>query len=139
MVGLLTFSGSRCLRMECCYCICRLSSLLIFPFSKLLHALACSSALRVIRSTIRANKGMSLAGRRSWNVNGCEIDVEPLGDYLEEPALAPDAMAHSAPFVAKEEHQAPLGFPGELVPDWRDKAINKMGELLSKYRSLPVF
>jgi len=68
-----------------------------------------------------------------------KFDVEPLGDYLEEPALAPDAMAHSAPFVAKEEHQAPLGFPGELVPDWHDKAINKMGELLSKYRSLPVF
>jgi len=48
-------------------------------------------------------------------------------------------MAHSQPFVAKSDHQEALGFPGELVEDWHDKAIDKMGELLGKYRSLQVF
>ena len=43
------------------------------------------------------------------------------------------------PFVAAPDHQAALGFPGELVPDWEQKAIGKMGELLGKYRGLRVF
>ncbi|MGC2856588.1 sulfate reduction electron transfer complex DsrMKJOP subunit DsrK [Novispirillum sp. DQ9] len=60
-------------------------------------------------------------------------------DVPDNPALTPDAMAHSRPFVAKPEHQEPLGFPGTLVDDWHDKAIGKMGELLSKYRSLQVY
>jgi Fe-S oxidoreductase len=48
-------------------------------------------------------------------------------------------MAHSRPFVAKAEHQEPLGFPGELVDNWKSVAIDKMEELLGKYRALPVF
>ena len=48
-------------------------------------------------------------------------------------------MAHSKPFVAKAEFQQSLGFPGELVDNWKDVAIDKMGELLGKYRSLQVF
>lgn len=60
-------------------------------------------------------------------------------DVPDNPDLAPDSMAHSKPFVAKPEHQAALDFPGELVEDWHDKAIGKMGELLSKYRSLQVY
>jgi Fe-S oxidoreductase len=48
-------------------------------------------------------------------------------------------MAHSKPFVAKPEHQEQLGFPGELVDDWKERALDKMGELLGKYRSLQVF
>ncbi len=55
------------------------------------------------------------------------------------PVIQPDSMAHSKPFLAKPEHQQPLGFPGELVENWKDKAIDKMGELLGKYRSLQVF
>lgn len=55
------------------------------------------------------------------------------------PKLEPGAMAHSQPFRAAPEHQQALGFPGELVDDWHDRAIAKMGELLGKYRSLQVF
>ncbi len=62
-----------------------------------------------------------------------------LADIPIIPAIAPDAMAHSRPFVAKPEHQEPLGFPGELVDNWKEKALDKMGEMLGKYRSLPVF
>ena len=68
-----------------------------------------------------------------------EFKTPELGEYLERPALQPDAMAHSKPYVAAEAHQEALGFPGELVDDWQNVAIAKMGELLGKYRALPVF
>src|SRR5512135_2200455 len=32
-----------------------------------------------------------------------------------------------------------LGFPYELVPDWKEKAVAKLDELLKKYRSLQVY
>ncbi|MCO6413827.1 MAG: (Fe-S)-binding protein [Thiogranum sp.] len=48
-------------------------------------------------------------------------------------------MAHSRPYVAAGKFQTPLGFPEELVDNWKEVAIDKMGELLGKYRSLQVF
>ncbi len=48
-------------------------------------------------------------------------------------------MKHSQPFVAKPDFQKPLGFPGELVDNWEQVAVDKMGELVGKYRSLQVF
>ena len=48
-------------------------------------------------------------------------------------------MAHSKPFVAKEQFQEPLGFPGELVDNWQQVAYDKMEELTGKYRSLAVY
>jgi Fe-S oxidoreductase len=62
-----------------------------------------------------------------------------LPDPLEIPELAPGCMAASKPYVAAPEFQKALGFPGELVEDWQDKAIEKMGELRGKYRSFRVF
>jgi Fe-S oxidoreductase len=67
------------------------------------------------------------------------FEVPELDEYLEVPPVTPGTMAHSSPFVAKPEHQEALGFPGELVDNWEEKAIEKMGELLGKYRSLQVF
>ncbi|WJW74348.1 (Fe-S)-binding protein [Thiohalobacter sp. IOR34] len=55
------------------------------------------------------------------------------------PKLKEGAMAHSQPFVAKAEFQEPLGYPGELLDNWKEVAIEKMGELLGKYRSFQVF
>ena len=63
----------------------------------------------------------------------------PLKAYAEIPVVTPDAMAHSKPFRAKAEHQQPIGFPGELIDDWHDVAVAKIGELVSKQRSLKVF
>ena len=60
-------------------------------------------------------------------------------DPFELPTMCPGAMAASKPWIASPDHQTPLGFPGELVPDWKEKAIDKMGELLTKYRSLRVY
>ena len=48
-------------------------------------------------------------------------------------------MAHSKPYVAKAELQENIGFPGELVDNWEERAVEKMGELVSKSRGLRVF
>ncbi|MCB2100448.1 MAG: (Fe-S)-binding protein [Rhodobacterales bacterium] len=55
------------------------------------------------------------------------------------PAMVPGAMEHSSPFFAKPEHNQALGFPGELVPDWERKAVEKLGDLLKKNRALKVY
>ncbi len=65
--------------------------------------------------------------------------LNPELDVPEIPALEPDKMAGLKPFVAAPAHQEPLGFPGELVDNWQQVAIDKMGELLGKYRSLQVY
>jgi len=67
------------------------------------------------------------------------FEIPELQEYPEIPAVEVGTMAHSQPYVAKPEFQASLGFPGELVDDWHDKAIEAMGDLLGKYRSLPVY
>jgi Fe-S oxidoreductase len=68
-----------------------------------------------------------------------DFDTPVLKEYPVIPHIQEGVMAHSKPFVAKEEFQAPLGFPGELVDNWEQVAIEKMGELTGKYRSLQVF
>lgn len=68
-----------------------------------------------------------------------KFEVPELKEYPIIPKLQKGAMAHSAPFVAKEQFQTPLGYPGELVDNWKQVAIDKMGELTEKYRSLQVF
>jgi Fe-S oxidoreductase len=59
--------------------------------------------------------------------------------YPVIPVLKPEIMKGDGPFVAKPVMQEPLGFPGELVDNWQEVAINKMDELLTKYRSLRVY
>jgi Fe-S oxidoreductase len=68
-----------------------------------------------------------------------EFQIPELQEYPEVPSIEPGTMAHSKPFVAKPQFQEPLNFPGELPEDWHDKAIDAMGDLLGKYRSLQVY
>jgi Fe-S oxidoreductase len=68
-----------------------------------------------------------------------EFEVAKLTGEISVPKLREGAMAGIKSFNANEKIQAPLGYPGELVEDWHDRAIGKMGELLKKYRSLQVF
>ena len=68
-----------------------------------------------------------------------EFTTPELQDFPAIPALKPDAMAQSKPFVASDKINAAIGFPGELVPDWEQKAVGRLGELLKKYRSLKVY
>lgn len=68
-----------------------------------------------------------------------DFETPKIREYPEIPVLQPGSMEGLKPFVAKPEHQEALGFPGELVDNWQKVAIEKMGELLTKYRSLKVF
>jgi Fe-S oxidoreductase len=67
------------------------------------------------------------------------FDTPELKRIPEIPPIRIGSMSHSKPFVAKEVHQEALGFPGELVDNWKEVALAKMEELLGKYRSLQVF
>ncbi len=68
-----------------------------------------------------------------------DFEVPELDEYPVVPKPQEGVMAHSKPFTAKPEFQEKLGFPGELVDNWQEVAIQKMGELTGKYRSLQVF
>ncbi|MDH4133698.1 MAG: (Fe-S)-binding protein [Gammaproteobacteria bacterium] len=67
------------------------------------------------------------------------FETPVLREYPLLPVMQEGKMAHSSPFIAKAEHQTPLGFPGELVENWEKKAVDKLGELVSKSRALQVF
>lgn len=68
-----------------------------------------------------------------------DFETPELTEYPVVPGIEPGTMEGSSPFIAKPEHQEPLGFPGELVDNWKEKAIEKMGDLLGKYRGFQVF
>ncbi len=68
-----------------------------------------------------------------------DFEIPVLNEYTRTPDLKKGVMAHLKPFVAKEVLQQPLNFPGELVENWEEKAVAKLGELKGKYRSLQVF
>lgn len=68
-----------------------------------------------------------------------DFETPEVKEYLEIPHIQPGSMEGTSPFVAKPEHNEPLGFPGELVDNWQDVAINKLGEMTKKYRGLQVF
>ena len=67
------------------------------------------------------------------------FEVPELKPYPVIPKLAEGSMAHSQPYEAKADFQTALGFPGERVDDWQRVAVEKMGELAGRYRSLQVF
>jgi Fe-S oxidoreductase len=68
-----------------------------------------------------------------------KFETPELTDYQIVPHVKDDVMAHSAPFVAKPDFQEPLGYPGELVDNWEEKAVNRLGELVKNSRALRVF
>lgn len=68
-----------------------------------------------------------------------DFETPKLGDFLQTPCMQPGAMDHSSPFVAAPQHNTDLGFPGELVDNWEEKAVERLGELLDKNRALKVF
>ncbi len=67
------------------------------------------------------------------------FETPELTEFQLVPHLNKGTMAHSQPFIAKPEFQEPLGYPGELVDNWEEIAVKKLGELATKYRSLKVF
>ena len=68
-----------------------------------------------------------------------DFDVAELGDYTPVPLVEEGAMAHSQPYVAKPVHNEALGYPGELVDDWQQVGVAKLGELVKGSRALRVY
>ncbi len=68
-----------------------------------------------------------------------DFETPALKPWPEIPPIEIGVMAHSKPFTAKPEHQEKLGFPGELIDDWQQVAIAKLGELVDNSRGLRVF
>ncbi|MBV1863777.1 MAG: (Fe-S)-binding protein [Rhodobacteraceae bacterium] len=62
-----------------------------------------------------------------------------VGDPFKMPDLACGAMADSNTFKSAPEHNEPLGFPGELLENWQEVAIAKIGELAEKNRAFQVY
>lgn len=60
-------------------------------------------------------------------------------EKIEVPRIKRDATASIKPYPIKAKDAEFLGFPAEKVPDWQEKAISKMDELIKKYKSLRVF
>jgi Fe-S oxidoreductase len=67
-----------------------------------------------------------------------EFETPELRDIPVNPPLCPGTMAHSKPFVAAPEHQDKLGYPGELIEDWHDVAVAKLGQLVANSQTLKV-
>ena len=68
-----------------------------------------------------------------------DFEIPELKDYVEVPLPQIGVMESEGPFIAKPDHQEALGFPGELVDDWENVAVNKLGDLANRYRGLRVF
>jgi len=68
-----------------------------------------------------------------------DFDTPVLKEYPIIPLIKKGSMAHSKPYVAKPDIQAGVGFPGELVDNWQEVGVKKLGELVSGSRALQVF
>ena len=68
-----------------------------------------------------------------------EFETPALKPYPEIPPIEIGSMAHSKPYVAKADLQEKIGFPGKLVDNWEQVAIDKMGDLVNGSRALRVF
>ena len=77
--------------------------------------------------------------------------VPELREFPIIPIPKDGVTSHLSPFVAKPEFQEALNYPGKktqeegkdpkyvLVDGWKEKALDKMGDLLGRYRGLRVF
>ena len=68
-----------------------------------------------------------------------DTKVPELDFPLDVPCLKHGAMEGLKPYVAAPEHQEPLGFPGELVDNWKEVALAKMKEMAEKNRAFQVY
>ena len=63
-----------------------------------------------------------------------EFEIPVIKDAIEIPKIKPGSMAHVKSFIAAKPVQDFMGYPHELADDWKERAIEKMGDLLGKYR-----
>jgi Fe-S oxidoreductase len=58
---------------------------------------------------------------------------------LQVPSIEEGATANEHCHPGRPKDKVAINIPGQRVPDWQAKAIDKLGELLRKYRSLQVY
>jgi Fe-S oxidoreductase len=68
-----------------------------------------------------------------------KFETPELTEYQIIPHVHDGVMAHSAPFEAKADFQEQLGYPGELIDNWEETAVDRLGELVKSSRALRVF
>jgi Fe-S oxidoreductase len=70
-----------------------------------------------------------------------DFEIPETHEFPVIPTVMEGVMSHSAPFLAKAQFQEQLGFPGDagLIDGWKEVFLEKLGEMLGKYRSLQVF
>ncbi len=69
--------------------------------------------------------------------------------YVGIPSVLHDTMKGKGPFIAKPDFQEAMCFPAdfgkndygewELVPDWKNRALEKLDDLRHRYRSLQLY
>ena len=68
-----------------------------------------------------------------------DVKAPELTGEIITPKITPGATKDIKQFLAKPELMEQLGFPAEKPSDLKEKFIEKMGEMLKKYKSLRVF
>lgn len=68
-----------------------------------------------------------------------KFEVPTLTEFTAVPKIQEGSMAHMKSFIANDKVQSFLGYPWELGEDWKERTLERMGDLLGKYRSLRVF
>ena len=68
-----------------------------------------------------------------------DFDTPKFREYPIVPQIKDDVMAGKGPFISRPEFDTDLGYPGELPEDWKEKTLDKMKDLLGRYRSFRVF
>lgn len=68
-----------------------------------------------------------------------DFETPKFREYPIVPIIKEGAMEGTSPFISRPEFDEKLGYPGELPEDWKDKVLDKMKDLLGRYRSFQVF
>ena len=68
-----------------------------------------------------------------------DFDIPAVDKLLTAPPITVGASSEIKPYPASEEHMKKLGMPEKRVDDWQRKAIEKLGDLTGKYKSLKLF
>ncbi len=68
-----------------------------------------------------------------------DFETPKYREFRESPVPVADTMKGKGPFVAKPAHQSIHGFPEEKIENWKEVAIDKLGDLVSRYKSLAVY
>lgn len=68
-----------------------------------------------------------------------DFQTPVIKEKIEIPPIQIGAMQGQGPLIAQSKHQEALGFPGRLVDNWKQVAIDEMGSQVNTSRALRVF